>query len=152
MDVAVSSMTDTAERQLKADFVNYFSAETSIVVRRGNPQGILELGDLCGRRVAVEQGTVQVDMLEHSQRRCGARPVELLASPDNAQALLKLRTRRADALLSDYPPAAELANGTRTRAHYQLAPTRSTSRACTAPPSPRTARACATRSTAPWSG
>ena len=41
--------------------------------------------------------------------------------PDNAQALLELRTGRAVAVLSDYPPAAELANGARTRAYFQLA-------------------------------
>ena len=121
IDLAMSSMTDTAERQQRADFVNYFSAGTSIVVRRGNPEGILDLGDLCGRRVAVERGTVQIDMVERSQGRCGARPVELLAKPDNAQALLELRTGRADAVLSDYPPAAALANGARSRAYYQLA-------------------------------
>ena len=121
IDVAMSAMTDTAERQAKADFVNYFSAGTSILVRRGNPDGILELGDLCGRRVAVERATVQVDMVERSQRRCGSTPIQVRALPDNAQALVELRTGRADAVLSDYPPAAELANGTRTRAYYQLA-------------------------------
>ena len=121
IDIAMSAMTDTPERQLEADFVNYFSAGTSILVRRGNPEGILELGDLCGRTVAVERGTVQVDMVERSQRRCGDRPVELLELPDNAQALVELRTGRAVAVLSDYPPAAELANGARTRAHFQLA-------------------------------
>ena len=121
IDIAMSAMTDTAERQAKADFVNYFSAGTSILVRRGNPDAILELGDLCGRRVAVERGTVQVDLVERSQRRCGSAPIDVRALPDNAQALLELRTGRADAVLSDYPPAAELANGTRTRAYFQLA-------------------------------
>jgi polar amino acid transport system substrate-binding protein len=121
IDVAMSAMTDTPERQALADFVNYFSAGTSIVVRRGNPQGVLELGDLCGSTVAVERGTVQVDLVARAQSRCGDRPVVLHETPDNAQALLELRTGRAVAVLSDYPPAAELANGVRTRAHFQLA-------------------------------
>jgi polar amino acid transport system substrate-binding protein len=121
IDVAMSAMTDTPERQAAADFVNYFSAGTSIVVRRGNPEGVLELGDLCGSTVAVERGTVQVDLVSRSQSRCGARPVVVHELPDNAQALLELRTGRAVAVLSDYPPAAELANGVRTRAYFQLA-------------------------------
>ena len=121
IDIAMSAMTDTSERQVDADFVNYFSAGTSIVVRRGNPEGVLELGDLCGSTVAVERGTVQVDLLTRSQSRCGASPVEVHEMPDNAQALLELRTGRAVAVLSDYPPAAELANGVRTRAYFQLA-------------------------------
>ena len=121
IDVAMSAMTDTPERQATADFVNYFSAGTSIVVRRGNPHGVLELGDLCGRRVAVERATVQVDLLRRAQARCGSDPIVVHELPDNAQALLELRTGRAAAVLSDYPPAAELANGERTRAHFQLA-------------------------------
>ena len=121
IDLAVSAMTDTPERQRSADFVNYFSAGTSIVVRRGNPEGVLELSDLCGSTVAVERGTVQVDLLARAQARCGDRPVVVHQTPDNAQALLELRTGRAVAVLSDYPPAAELANGVRTRAYFQLA-------------------------------
>ena len=121
IDVAMSAMTDTPQRQASADFVNYFSAGTSIVVRRGNPQGVLELGDLCGSTVAVERGTVQVDLVARAQSRCGDSPVVVHELPDNAQALVELRTGRAVAVLSDYPPAAELANGVRTRAYFQLA-------------------------------
>ena len=121
IDVAMAAITDTPDRQASADFVNYFSAGTSIVVRRGNPQGVLELGDLCGRTVAVERATVQVDLLARAQPRCGSTPVVVNELPDNAQALLELRTGRAVAVLSDYPPAAELANGERTRAYFQLA-------------------------------
>ena len=121
IDIAMSAMTDTPGRQVSADFVNYFSAGTSILVRRGNPEGVLELGDLCGSTVAVERGTVQVDLLSRAQARCEDRPVVVHELPDNAQALLELRTGRAVAVLSDSPPAAELANGVRTRAHFQLA-------------------------------
>jgi polar amino acid transport system substrate-binding protein len=121
IDIAMSAMTDTPERQAGADFVNYFSAGTSIVVRRGNPEGVLELGDLCGSTVAVERGTVQVDLVARAQSRCGDSPVVVHELPDNVQALLELRTGRAVAVLSDYPPAAELANGVRTRAYFQLA-------------------------------
>ena len=45
VDVVMTAMTDTAERQAVADFVDYFSAGTSIVVKRGNPHGISDLGD-----------------------------------------------------------------------------------------------------------
>jgi len=121
IDIAMSAITDTPERQATADFVNYFSAGTSIVVRRGNPEGVLELRDLCGSTVALERGTVQVDLVARVQSRCGDRPVVVHRLPDNAQALLELRTGRAVAVLSDYPPAAELANGVRTRAYFQLA-------------------------------
>ncbi|MEV4639833.1 ABC transporter substrate-binding protein [Actinoplanes sp. NPDC049548] len=122
-DGVLSSMTDTAEREAKADFLNYFAAGTSIVVQRGNPRGITDLKDLCGQVVAVEKGTVQEDLLERSQRGCGTKKITVGTYKTNADALLQLRTGRAVAVLNDYPPAAHLTTDQRTRAHYQLAST-----------------------------
>lgn len=122
-DGVLSAMTDTVEREKKADFINYFTAGTAIVVRRGNPSGITDLKDLCGRVVAVEQSTVQQDLLERSQQGCGSEPISISTFKTNADALLQLRTGRAAAILNDYPPAAELTSEPATRAHYQLAST-----------------------------
>jgi polar amino acid transport system substrate-binding protein len=120
-DGIMSAMTDTVEREKKADFVNYFSAGTSIVVRRGNPSGVTDLNDLCGKAVAVEQSTVQEDLLQRSQNGCGARPIVIRSFKTNSDALLQLRTGRAVALLNDFPPAAQLASDPASRTHYQLA-------------------------------
>lgn len=122
-DAVLSAMTDTAEREKSVDFVNYFSAGTTIVVQRGNPDGISDVDSLCGRIVAVEQGTVQVDLLAHAQRNCPGRPIVVRAYGTNDDALVQLRTGRAAAVLNDYPPAAYLATDSRTRANYQLATT-----------------------------
>ena len=122
IDLVLSAMTDTAERQQQADFVNYFRAGTSVVVQRGNPSGVSELRDLCGEKVAVERGTVQVDLLERIQRHCPAgRPVQVQEQSTNADALVELRTGRVAAVLNDYPPAAYLTTDARTQADYQLA-------------------------------
>jgi len=122
-DGVLSAITDTVEREKKADFINYFSAGTSIVVRRGNPTGISDLKDLCGQVVAVEQSTVQEDLLKRSQPGCGKQPIVIRSFKTNADALLQVRTGRAAAILNDYPPAAELTSEPATRAHYQLAST-----------------------------
>ncbi|GLY99508.1 ABC transporter substrate-binding protein [Actinoplanes sp. NBRC 103695] len=122
-DGVMSAMTDTVEREKKADFINYFSAGTSIVVRRGNPSGVTELKDLCGQVVAVENSTVQEDLLKRSQRGCGKKPIVIRSFKTNADALLQVRTGRAVAILNDFPPAAELTTEPATRAHYQLAST-----------------------------
>jgi polar amino acid transport system substrate-binding protein len=123
IDVAISAMTDTADREKKADFVNYFSAGTSILVQRGNPAAVTDLQDLCGHTVAVEEGTVQVDLLQRSQRKCARGPMTIKQYPTNSDALLQLRTGRAVAVLNDFPPAAYLASEAATKAHYQLAST-----------------------------
>jgi polar amino acid transport system substrate-binding protein len=122
IDIAMASMTDNAEREKQADFVNYFQAGTAIIVQRGNPQGISTLKDLCGKVVAVAEGTVQVDLLRRTQKGCNAdERIDIRAYGDNANALLQLRTGRAAAVLSDYPPAVHLSTDGRTSAHYQLA-------------------------------
>jgi polar amino acid transport system substrate-binding protein len=122
IDIAMASMTDTAEREKQADFVNYFQAGTAIIVQRGNPQGISDLKDLCGKVVAVAEDTVQVDLLRRTQKGCGAgERIHIRPYGDNANALVQLRTGRAVAVLSDYPPAVQLSTDQRTSAHYQLA-------------------------------
>ncbi len=121
LDLAMSAMTDTPERAKSADFVNYFSAGTSIVVQRGNPAGITEIHDLCGKVVAVEMATTQVDLLARSQKNCGGQPIIVKTYRTNSDALVQLRTGRAVAVLNDLPPAIFLANDTRTKSNYQLA-------------------------------
>jgi polar amino acid transport system substrate-binding protein len=123
MDVAMSAMTDTAERAKTADFVNYFSAGTSIVVQRGNPAGVTDIKDLCGKVVAVETATTQVDLLARAQKNCGDHPIIVKTYPTNSDALVQLRTGRAVAVLNDLPPAVFLVNDPRTRSNYELAST-----------------------------
>jgi len=121
LDLAMSAMTDTPERAKMADFVNYFSAGTAIVVQHGNPAGVTELNDLCGKVVAVEKDTTQVDLLARTQSKCGTHRIIVKAYPTNSDALLELRTGRAVAVLNDTPPAIFLVNNERTRSQYQLA-------------------------------
>jgi polar amino acid transport system substrate-binding protein len=123
VDLAMSAVTDTPERERVVDFVNYFSAGTAIVVQRGNPGGVTDLAGLCGRTAAVEKGTVQVDLLARSQRQCHGARIHVREYDTNADALVQLRTGRATAVLNDYPPAVLLATDARTRANYQLAST-----------------------------
>jgi polar amino acid transport system substrate-binding protein len=123
LDLAISAMTDTAGRAKTADFVNYFSAGTSILVQRGNPAGVTDIKDLCGKVAAVQSGTTQVDLLARTQKNCGGHPIIVKSYPTNSDALVQLRTGRVAAVLNDSPPAAFLVNDPRTRSNYQLAST-----------------------------
>jgi polar amino acid transport system substrate-binding protein len=123
LDLAMSAMTDTVEREKKVDFVTYFNAGTSILVQRGNPNAISDLKDLCGKVVAVEDGTTQVDLVARTQVNCGTIPIRVKTFPTNSDALVQLRTGRAAAVLNDFPPASYLVSDGRTKAHYQLAST-----------------------------
>jgi polar amino acid transport system substrate-binding protein len=123
VDAVMSAMTDTIERRAHADFIDYFSAGTAILVQRGNPHGISDLSGLCGAVVAVEEGTTQVDMLKRAQPACGRRTIDIQTYPTNSDALLQLRTGRAVAVLNDYPPAVYTTTDGKTRNHFQLAST-----------------------------
>jgi ABC-type amino acid transport substrate-binding protein len=59
VDVVISAMTITSERQVKADFVPYLMAGTGILVKEGNPSKIRRFKDLCGKTVALQEGTAQ---------------------------------------------------------------------------------------------
>jgi polar amino acid transport system substrate-binding protein len=123
LDLGISAITDTAARERTVDFVNYFSAGTSIVVQRGNPAGVLDIADLCGKTVAVEKGTTQVDLLARAQRNCTTRPIDVATYSTNSDALVQLRTGRAVAVLNDLSPAVALVTDRRTKSQYQLVST-----------------------------
>jgi polar amino acid transport system substrate-binding protein len=62
-ELGMSSFTDTKEREGTVDFVTYFSAGTSTMVRKCNPKNIKSIEDLCGKKVGAENGTTQLDQL-----------------------------------------------------------------------------------------
>src|SRR5689334_13143330 len=59
-EIGVSSFTVNSERMQKANMVSYFSAGTQWATKKGNPAGA-KVDDACGKRIAVQKDTVQVD-------------------------------------------------------------------------------------------
>jgi polar amino acid transport system substrate-binding protein len=104
-DVAFSSFTDNKERQAKVDFVDYFTAGTSILVKKGNPEHITKLEDLCGKKIALESGTVQVTIAQGAKCPAGQK-IQIAQLPDDAAARLQVKTGRAVADMNDFPVAA----------------------------------------------
>jgi polar amino acid transport system substrate-binding protein len=108
-DLGMSSFTDTKEREQSFDFVTYFTAGTSLMAKKGNPEG-LNPDALCGKKVAVEKGTTQSDEdLPARSKTCtdGGKPaIESLIFPDQGGANLALQSGRADGVLADSPVVA----------------------------------------------
>ena len=109
-DLIMSAMNDTAERRKKgADFIDYFTAGTSILVKKGNPIGIKTPDDLCGHTVAVQKGTVQdTDILTPQVGKCdnAGKPLNVLRFEKDTDALQQVKNGRAVANLEDFPVAA----------------------------------------------
>jgi polar amino acid transport system substrate-binding protein len=130
----MSSFTDSKEREKSFDFVTYFSAGTSLMVKKGNPGG-LNPDALCGKKIAVEKGTTQADEdLPERSKACtdkGQPAIESLIFPEQGAANLALQSGRADGVLADSPVIAyqikqtngqfEQAGGTYATAPYGIA-------------------------------
>ncbi len=68
-EMGMSSFTDNADREKEVDMVTYFSAGTKMATLKGNPDG-LAIDDLCGKTIAAQRGTVQVDDLTARSDTC----------------------------------------------------------------------------------
>lgn len=109
-DIGVSSITDTTRREELGDFVTYFQAGSSLLVRSGNPLTLYPDDEsLCGHRVAAQDGTVEVDpVLTSRSAQCvadGLRPITAVVVAAEADARTALLSGRADAMVEDAPIA-----------------------------------------------
>ena len=69
-DVVISAVSVTPERQKKVDFVPYFNAGESLLVKIGNPSNIKSTADLCGQKVGVQNGTIEQTDLQTANTTC----------------------------------------------------------------------------------
>jgi polar amino acid transport system substrate-binding protein len=103
VDVVAAAMSDTPERQIDSDFVNYYNDSDAIMVPAGNPEGIKTLMDLCGRPVAVLGESTQADALAAlNSAECQAEPVTVLEFGSDAEALAQVEAGKADAELTQW--------------------------------------------------
>jgi len=108
IDLVMSALSDTKERQGKIDFVDYFTAGTSILVAKGNPKSIKTLDDFCGKTIALQRGTTQDDVAKAQVKKCAAtgNKLTVLSFDKDTEALLQVKSGRAVGDLNDFPVAA----------------------------------------------
>ncbi|MEU5214556.1 ABC transporter substrate-binding protein [Streptomyces sp. NPDC020742] len=120
-DIAMSAMTDTKERQQGidsntgkkigqgVDFVDYLNVGVSLYTQKGKTKGIDGWETLCGKKIAVQRGTVSHDLAKDKSKACeknGEQPFSIEAFDNDSEAQTRLRTGGVDAVSSDYPVAA----------------------------------------------
>lgn len=120
-DAIMSAMNDTKDRQngidsdtgnkvgTGVDFVDYFTAGTSILVQKGNPKGVKSLDDLCGQVVALQKGTTSEGIAKAQSTKCtkdGKKAITLQTFDTDPEALLRLKQGASVADLNDFPVAA----------------------------------------------
>lgn len=105
-EIGVSSFTINDERKTQVNMVSYFSAGTQWAARAGEP---VDPDDACGKRVAVQAGTVQVEDIEARSAACTAAgnpeiTIEQFQGQDQATA--SVVSGKNDAMLADSPVCA----------------------------------------------
>ncbi|TQK51936.1 amino acid ABC transporter substrate-binding protein (PAAT family) [Streptomyces sp. SLBN-118] len=122
-DLVMSAMSDTKARQQGlddkgkkvgegVDFVDYFTSGVSLLVKKGNPEKIQSLDDLCGKKVAVQRGTIYEETFKTQAAKCtkdGKGKLTIEAFDTDAEAQTRVKSGGAVADLNDYPVAAYIA-------------------------------------------
>lgn len=111
-DMAMSAMTDNAERRKQVDFVDYFSSGGGFLVKTGNPKNVKTLDDICGLTVAIDKGTTNVADAEKASKACtdaGKPAVKADVYPGTSKIVLALQNGRADIAMLDTSAAAYIA-------------------------------------------
>ncbi|HLI89796.1 MAG TPA: ABC transporter substrate-binding protein [Ktedonobacteraceae bacterium] len=105
-DVVISAITINDQRKQKVDFVPYFSAGESLLVPKGNPQHLTSVKDLCGKKVGVQEGTVEQDDLNAANKDCqsaGKPAINMTVLKDQTDVIQLLANGRVDATYQDSP-------------------------------------------------
>jgi polar amino acid transport system substrate-binding protein len=111
-DIVMSSMSDSKERQQKISFVDYVKAGAALQLPKGNPQNLTKGSDLCGRTVSVVDNGSSLEAAQQFSKDCtksGNKAIKLLRFTGDQDALLALKSGRADASITDYVVAASRA-------------------------------------------
>jgi len=94
-DLVAAAVTDTKDREKQYDFVDYFLTGQAIVVKKGNPEGIHGVTDLCGKPVAVLKASTQEKLLgQFNDDECSGNPIEIGSFQNDKDALLQVQSGR----------------------------------------------------------
>jgi polar amino acid transport system substrate-binding protein len=121
-DIIISDQNITSDRIKQVDMIPYFQAGQAFVVAKGNPAGLKTTADLCGKKIAAETGTTEVDYLDGTgdykggkgltQACTAAGKPAIITTPfqKDSDAALALQAGQVDAYFADFPVAANYAN------------------------------------------
>jgi polar amino acid transport system substrate-binding protein len=112
-DMSISSFTINSARQQKVDMIPYFTAGESILTKVGNPAGIKSINDMCGKTIAVQNGTVEKDELDDANGNgpgtsgqapvCKSNKITIVSNDDQTVVVQQVLNGRADASYQDQP-------------------------------------------------
>jgi polar amino acid transport system substrate-binding protein len=105
-NIGVSSFTITADREKQVTMASYFSAGTQWAAKAG---ASVDPDNACGKKVAVQTSTVQVDDVTKRSKACtdGGKPaITIEQYQDQGNATSAVVSGKDDAMLADSPVCA----------------------------------------------
>jgi polar amino acid transport system substrate-binding protein len=97
VDLIMSGMSDLSERQKTVDFIDYLTSGEQVYAMTNGP--INAVGDLCGQKVSVSQGTsTPEDLTNWSNKNCvanGKEAVKVVLDNNLGQQIINLTQGRA---------------------------------------------------------
>ncbi len=117
-DIIISDQNITADRTAQVDMIPYFQAGQAFAVAKGNPKGIANELDLCGRKVGAETSTTEIQYLEGTdlykdsgglKKKCtnaGKTAPEAVQFSKDPDAFLALAAGQVDVYFADLPVVA----------------------------------------------
>jgi ABC-type amino acid transport substrate-binding protein len=105
-DIVISAVSITPELQKNVDFIPYFKGGESLLVTKGNPFRIYALSDLCGRKVAIKDGTLEQREVQDVSDAClkeGKVAISVVVAAQYANALQLLTRKSVAAIYQDAP-------------------------------------------------
>jgi polar amino acid transport system substrate-binding protein len=107
-EAGVSAFSVSSEREQQVGMVTYFSSGTQWVTRKGNPAGV-SADQPCGKKIAVQKDTVQLEDITVRSTACtaaGKPAVDIHAYPGHDAAADAVTSGTDDAMLADSPVVA----------------------------------------------
>ncbi|MFD7575358.1 ABC transporter substrate-binding protein, partial [Streptomyces sp. NPDC059810] len=108
----ITAPTPTTPRQTHLHTADSPRTATGVLVADGNPAEITTLDDLCGKKVAVQAATHQLDLLKTHQDACGKAgkgKIDIQTFPKDSDAQLALRSGKVVAQVLTKPAAGWVA-------------------------------------------
>jgi polar amino acid transport system substrate-binding protein len=105
-EIGVSSFTINDERKKQAEMVSYFSAGTQWAAKTG---ASIDPDNACGKKVAVQKDTVQVDDVTARSKKCtdaGKPKITIDQYQAQSEATTAVVSGKEDAMLADSPVIA----------------------------------------------
>ena len=110
-DMVLASIGDTVEREKALDFVNYSLQGQVLVVKKGNPEGIVGLESMCGKVLSVEAGNIPKGYFAPVTEKCASlskKDMSVKELPKTSDAILAIKSGSASAIYLGVATAADL--------------------------------------------